>query len=161
MTFKLSDQLDHIGNPRLPFELYQNYVEENKHRFPESVLKVMRAEKWYPYDTNLASMEITGFPVVGSAKSLEQKPTLKLVLDNTDDIENRYQVELTYIGLFEFEIPKTTANSLIFRYEEVLFFSAYHSHDIKDKMFTHKIEWVGGTVWSITARELEMRCIAP
>lgn len=159
MTFKLSGQLDHIDNPKLPFKLYQHYVEKNKHRFPKSVLKVMESEKWYPYDTTLASMEITGFPIVGSAESLEQKPTLKLVLDNTDDIENRHQIELIYTGLFEFEMPKTSYNSLTFRYEEILFFSAYHSHDIKDKMFTHKIEWVDGTVWSITARELEMRCI--
>ncbi|MGH1539243.1 MAG: hypothetical protein ACRBHB_02375 [Arenicella sp.] len=152
MTFKLSKQLDHIGNPKLPFEMYENYVEENKHRFPESALNVMRSEKWYPYDTGLQSLEVSGF---GTPQSF-----LKLNLLNSDDIDNQYETELTYRGLFQLNIPSIDhSNQLRWRYEEILFFSAYNSHSIKDKMFTHKIEWVGGIVWSITARELEMQCI--
>lgn len=159
MTFKLSEQIDHIGNPKLPFEMYQNYVEENKWRFPESVLQVMESEKWYPYDTGLLSIEISGFD---TSASFSNTPSsfLKMTLLNTDDIDNQYKIELTYKGLFDFSFPRTGCYSqLRWRYEEILFFDAYQSHGIKDKMFTQKIEWVGGIVWSITARELEMRCI--
>jgi exo-beta-1,3-glucanase (GH17 family) len=35
MVYKLSDQLDHVGNSKYVFEAYDEYLKTNKNKLPE------------------------------------------------------------------------------------------------------------------------------
>ncbi len=155
---KLSAQLDDVGNPNLPFELYKSYINHNKWRIPQSALDIIACTDWSggsdskaPYYSHLTDMQISD---LGSPES-----TLKLLLQKDMYVDSPFQLEITYKGLFALDIPKHEIfpeQSLIWRYEQFLYFDAYHSAGIKNKLFTHQIEWVTGQVWSITAREIEV-----
>ena len=159
MSFKLGDQLDHLGNPNLAFEMYRSYVEHNKHRFPASVIEVMANANWAggsasnaPYYSDLESIEINDFG--------KSTASAKLILLKQDYVEKPFTIEIIYKGLFRFEIPehnKVSDAALKWRYEQFLFFDPHHSHGLKDKMFTHQIEWITGEIWSITARDVEIK----
>ena len=161
MAFKLSEQLNNVGNQKLPIELYQSYVEHNKHKFPKSVLKVMELESWSggsasnaPYNSELQRIEILDYG--------KSTASLKMYLLKQDYVEQPFTIEINYKGLFKLNIPEQdviSEKALKWRYEEILFFDPYHSHKLKDKMFTHNIEWVNGDIWSITAREFEVKWV--
>lgn len=161
MTFKLSQQLDNIGNPNLPFELYKNYIEHNRKKFPQSVLDVINEERWSggsrseaPYYSDLES-----FLVENVNKS---SPSARMVLSKSKYVEQEFKIQIDYEGLFGMDIPAQTDIShqtLTWRYDQFLFFDGYHSHGIKDKMFTHQIEWIDGNIWSVTARNINITWI--
>lgn len=63
MTFKLSAQLDDVGDPNLPFKLYESYIQHNKRHFPESAFQIIAHPDWSggsaskaPYYSQLASL---------------------------------------------------------------------------------------------------------
>ncbi len=159
MTFKLGAQLDDSGDSRLSFKLYESYIEKNKWRIPESALAVIAHPDWSggsqskaPYYSQLESFELINL----CGPSAE----LKLSLFKDIDAEKDFYLEITYKGIFALDIPsqqELSESPLIWRYEQFLYFSAYSSHEIEDKMFKHQIEWVGGSIWSITARSIEVQ----
>lgn len=159
MSFKLSAQLDDAGDSRLAFKLYESYIEKNRWRIPESALKVIAHEDWSggsdskaPYYSQLSSIELTNL----CSPSAE----IKLRLFKDIHAEKDFFLEITYKGVFALDIPsqqELSESPLIWRYEQFLYFSAYASHSIEDKFFKHQIEWVGGSIWSITARSIEVQ----
>ncbi len=163
MAFKLSEQLDHIGDPNLSFEMYRSYVEENKHRFPESVIELMALESWSggsssdaPYYGDLLNVEIHDFG--------KQSASVKIVLLKQDYVDTPFNIELIYKGLLKLNIPNLddiSEQRSKWRYEEFLFFDPYHSNSLKEKMFTHRIEWDSGNIWDITARDIEVKWVKP
>ena len=44
MVYKLSDQLDHISNPKYLFEAYDEYLKTNKNKLPESLLALLTSD---------------------------------------------------------------------------------------------------------------------
>jgi len=158
MAFKLSAQLDQLGNPNLAFELYESYIDHNKWRFPESALEVIAHPDWKagsqskaPYYSNLDSFEVKS---LGSSNA---ELALKLVKEMY--VETPFNILITYKGLFDLELPSTPGFSeepMTWRYEQFLYFDAYHQYKIKDKLFTHQIEWTNGRIWSITARDIHV-----
>jgi hypothetical protein len=156
VTFKLSAQLDDVGDPRYAFKLYESYIEKNKWRIPESALEIIAHPDWSggsqsnaPYQSQVVSVQLTNLGSTSAA--------FKLTLFKEMYVEIPFSLEITYEGLFALNIPsqqEISESALIWRYDQFLYFSAYHSHEIKDKFFTHQIEWVGGSIWSITARNI-------
>ena len=157
MTFKLSGQLDDVGDPNLPFKLYESYIQHNKSRFPESVLKIIAHSDWSggsqskaPYYSQLASFSLTN---VGT-----QAAELKLILTKEMYVEKPFNIEITYVGLFALDIPSQQGlsdSNLMWRYEQFLYFRAGKSSALRNKFFTHQIEWTDGTTWSVTAQEIQ------
>lgn len=47
MVYTLSDQLDHIGNPKFLFEAYDEYLKTNKNKLSESLLVLLASDLWY------------------------------------------------------------------------------------------------------------------
>lgn len=47
MVYKLSDQLDHMGNSQYIFEAYNKYLRENRNKLPTSVLDLIASEQWH------------------------------------------------------------------------------------------------------------------
>lgn len=138
--------------------MYDSYIKSNRWRFPESCLNVIEHPEWVggstsraPYYSDLVSVDVDG---IGS-------PTgqLKLALHKHLYVDPPFTIEITYDGLFDLEIPSNSGYdaALTWRYDQFLFFDAYRSHNLKDKFFTHQIEWVQGTVWSMTAREITVQ----
>jgi hypothetical protein len=160
VTFKLSQPLDLGGDPKLPFQLYDSYIKENRSRFPESCLQIIEHPDWTggsasraPYYSDVVSLVVSA---MGSPTA-----QLKLSLYKHEYLENPLSIEIIYDGLFDLEIPSASGykSPLTWRYEQFLWFDAYRSHKIKDKMFTHQIEWTQGSIWSITAKEITVRWI--
>jgi hypothetical protein len=160
VTFKLSQTLDYGGDPRLSFQLYESYIKENRWRFPESCLKVIEHPDWTggsdsqaPYYSDLVSLDVNG---IGSPSG-----KLRLALQKHMYVEAPLSIEIIYEGLFDLEIPPSSGyeSPLTWRYEQFLYFDAYRSHQIKDKMFMHQIQWTQGSVWSITARNISVNWI--
>lgn len=158
MALKLSAQLDDAGNPNLTFELYKSYIDYNKWRIPMSALELIANPDWTggsqsksPYYSDLVSVEIRD---LGS-----QQAELKLSLTKDMYVETPLSIVITYQGLFDLEIQSTPGLSETetkWRYEQFLYFDPYPEHAIKDKMFVHQIEWINGTIWSITARDIRV-----
>lgn len=156
MSLKLSAQLDDAGDPRLPFKLYESYIQYNKWRIPESALEIISNPDWTggsfskaPYYSDLVGVELKD---VGT-----QNAGLTLTLLKDMYVEIPLRITLVYSGLFDLEIPTNpgiSEQSLKWRYEQFLYFDAYKSHGIKDKLFVHQIEWTDGSIWSITARNI-------
>jgi len=159
MVYKLSDQLDHIGNPQYIFEAYKEYLNTNRNKFPTSVLDILASERWFgrsgstaPYYCELHTVEVIDFG----------KETAHLILtlikkDHRDYGEKPFQLRLIYQGLLELDIPyqkDISINPFMWRYDEFLFFDPWNSYGHNEKMFTHHIEWVGKHVWSITAKQI-------
>ena len=153
MTFKLSEQLDADGTTA--FTLYQKYVENNRWRFPESVLSVIENPDWSggyysksPHDGELKSILISG---IGTKENRIELQISKL----WEDVE----IQINYLDVFDFNFPNIGLLEQFpsWRYEQFKFYDPYHKHGIKNKkMFIHEIEWVTGIVWSITASEIEV-----
>ena len=156
MTFKLGALLDDSGDPNLTFKLYDAYIEYNRWRFPESALEVIAHPDWVggsqsraPYYSELNSLEIKDLGKVNAE--------LRLTLIKDMYVETPLKILITYQGLFELDIPSTgrlSESTLQWRLEQFLYFDVYHTHKIKDKLFTHQIEWTNGSIWSITARNI-------
>lgn len=154
MSLKLSAQLDDAGDPNLPFKLYESYIQYNKWRLPDSALEVIYRSDWSggstsksPYYSDLVPVEMTG---VGSREA-----AVKLTLLKDMYVETPLSIIISNVGLFDIEIPTNpgiSEQSLKWRYEQFLYFDAYQSHGVKDKLFMHQIEWTDGSIWSITAR---------
>lgn len=159
MVYKLSDQLDHMGNSQYIFEAYNKYLRENRNRLPTSVLDLIASEHWHggsgstaPYYCELQNIEIIDFG----------KETAHLILtlikkDHRDYKEKPFRLKLIYQGLLELNIPHQkdiSVNPFMWRYDEFLFFDPWSGYEHNEKMFTHNIEWVGKYVWSITAKDL-------
>ena len=155
---KLSAQLDDTGNANLVFELYRSYIQHNKWRIPQSVLDVIEHPEWSGGSTSRAPYYSQ---LVGMQSSNLGKPNaeLKLILQKDMYVDSAFNIEITYSGVFGLDIPHQgmlSEEQLIWRYEQFLYFDAYQSHQIKDKLFMHQIEWVGGVIWSIIAREVKV-----
>lgn len=160
MSFKLSAQLDEVGNPNLPFQMYASYLENNKHRFPKSVIDVISNPNWSggsqsnsPYYGQLVKVKIQN---IGNSTA-----SLKLTLRKEMYVPKPFHVELLYSGLLKLNIPNQNnlSSNMTWRYEQFLYFDDYKNHTPQDKFFTHQIEWVSGEIWSITAREIDVKCI--
>ena len=158
MSLKLSGQLDNAGDPNLAFKLYESYIDYNKWRIPESALRIIAHPDWSggsqseaPYYSHLVSTELDGVGTRGAR--------LKLTLLKDEYVPTPVNILINYHGLLELDIPSSdrlSESKLIWRYEQFLYSDAYHRYQIKDKLFNHQIEWVGGYVWSITARHIEV-----
>ena len=161
LSLKLSAQLDDAGDPDLPFKLYQSYIQHNKWRLPESVLGVINNPDWTggstsraPYYSDLVELHLDG---AGSDEA-----ALRITLLKHMYLEIPLRIVLKYEGLFELVIPEFSNISeypLVWRYEQFLYFDAYKSHGIKDRLFTHQIEWTDGRIWSITARNIRVEWV--
>jgi hypothetical protein len=159
MTFQLSPQLEADANSA--FALYRKYVENFKYKFPSSVLELIANPDWYggvsskaPHDGLLSLFTLTKLDSESSQiELLVTKPWLNLT------------IRIRYVDVCEFNIGASgPPNALIeWRYEQFRFFDAFHAFQIKDKKyFTHDIELVDGTVWNITAANIDVRWeIAP
>jgi hypothetical protein len=125
---------------------------------PESALSIIAHPDWSggsqskaPYYSHLVSTELHGVGTSGAR--------LKLTLHKDEYVPTPLNIMINYDGLLVLDIPSTdrlSESELIWRYEQFLYFDAYHRYQIKDKLFTHQIEWVGGYIWSITARRIEV-----
>ena len=159
MVYKLSEQLDHVGNSEYIFEAYEEYLRENRGKLPTSILDLIDSEQWRggsgstaPYYCELKDIEVIDFG----------KATARLILtlikkEHRDYKEKPFQLRLIYQGLLELNIAQQrdiSVNPFIWRYDEFLFFDPWSSYGHNEKMFTHNIEWVGKNVWSITAKDL-------
>jgi hypothetical protein len=159
MTFKLGAQLDDIGDPNLPFKLYESYIKENRRHFPDSVLEIIAHPGWSggsasraPYYSGLVSVVLDN---LGNPKA-----ELKLTLLKEMYVEKSFHIEIIYKGLYALDIPshkEFTEKPLIWRYEEFLKFNTNPSFGIEDKIFTHQIEWTDGSIWSVSARDIEVQ----
>lgn len=159
MTFKLSAQCNDVGDPRLPFQLYRSYIEQNKWRIPESALAVIAHPGWEggcesqsPHDGKLVSFKATD---IGQPSA-----ELTLVLMKERYSEPHFYLEITYKGLLALDIPdqqRFSLSSFVWHCDEFLYFDAFHEWEIKDKHFTHHIEWLGKDIWKITAREISVQ----
>lgn len=161
MTFKLGEQLDSGANPDLSFKLYASYIENNQRKFPEGVLNIIANPDWSggspskaPYYSHLDSIKIEN---IG-------KPTAMLTIKLFKHmyVEKPFFIELSYHGLFKFDIPNQNniyQSDIIWRYEQFLVFDGYQSHKSQEKFFAHQIEWVTGEVWTIIAKEFSAQWI--
>ncbi len=158
MTFRLTAQCDEV-DPRLPEQLYRSYIENNRWRIPESALAVTAHPKWAggsesesPHDSYLVSFNAT---CIG-----ERSSELTLLLMKERHSEPHFYLEINYSGLFALEIPEQQAIShypCAWLCDEFLYFDAYPDWEIKDKFFTHQIEWLGKRIWRITASEISVQ----
>lgn len=159
MTFKLSAQCNDIGDITLPHKLYKSYVEHNRWRIPESALGVISHPDWIgnfeskaPLNSVLLTLQLKD---VGRSSA-----ELKLILLKERHEEKPFTLEIRYKGLFAIDIPNQeplSESPLVWHCDEFLHFDAYTSYGIKDKFFTHHIEWLGGKIWSIIARDIEVQ----
>ena len=156
MSFQLSEQLDADANSAFAF--YKKYVENFKYKFPTSVLAVLDNPDWYggcdskaPHDGVLKSVAIEGIGTESSyIELLISKPWVNL------------NIRLRYKGVFDFKLPNlgSLADTIEWRYEQFRYYDPHYAHGIKNKkMFTHDIEWVCGTIWHITASDIEVEWI--
>ena len=156
MSFQLSEQLD--ADATSAFAFYKKYVENFKHKFPPSVLSVLDNSNWYggsaskaPHDGVLKNVVIEGIGTESSfIELLISKPWVNL------------NIRLRYQGVFDFEFPSLgwREADIEWRYEQFRYYDPYHTHGIKNKkMFTHDIEWMCGTIWHITASDIEVEWI--
>ena len=159
MTFLLSPQLDSGANPNLHFELYKNYLENNRNNLPESVFDTLSNENWEggsnsfsPYMSDLKSIRIEN---IGTNDS-----QCKLLFGKGDYLEKPILIELIYRQLLESDFPNSggllKGYPKTWRYNQFLVFDAWREHEEKGKFFTHQIEFVGGCIWSISAGEIEV-----
>ena len=158
MVYQLSEQLDDIGNAKYAFDAYREYLKTNKERIPQSVLSIIDSEDWYggsmskaPYYCHLESLELRDYG--------KKTANLTLNLIKRDYREKPFTLKIVYQGLSEFDLPgqhSISDSAHIQRYNEFLFFDPWHRYNINEKMFTHKIEWVDGNVWTISAREIQV-----
>lgn len=70
MVYKLSDQLDHMGNPKYLFEAYDEYLKTNKNKLPESLLVLLASDWWYggSGSTVLYYCELDNFEIIDFGK---------------------------------------------------------------------------------------------
>ena len=156
MSFQLSEQLD--ADATSAFAFYKKYVENFKYKFPASVLAVLDSSNWYggfdskaPHDGVLKSVAIESIGTESSyIELLIAKPWANL------------NIRLRYKDIFDFNLPSmgSLAGTIEWRYEQFRYYDPYLAHKIENKkMFTHDIEWVGGTIWNITASDIEVEWI--
>ena len=159
MTFKLSAQLDREDiNPNEAFRKYKEYVEENRDKFPSSVLSLMEDDRWYggsntiaPYYSHPKSIHLTCIGK-GNAK-------LDLVLEKGDYLEKPIEIYISYIGVYKTDIPTfdwVIENSWPWRYDQFLVFDGSEEYETSEKLFLHQIEWVGGKILSVIARDVKV-----
>ncbi len=153
MSLKLSEQLD--ADATTAFALYEKYVENNRWRFPESVLWIIENADWSggyysksPHDGELKNILISG---IGTKEN-----RIELVISKPwEDLE----IQINYLEVFDFNFPNVglLEHFPSWRYEQFKYYDPYHTYGIKNKkMFIHEIEWVSGVIWSITASEIEV-----
>lgn len=158
MTFKLSEQLDSLKDPSLFFDIYNLYLKDNFTKFPRSVLELLENNNWHggsasnaPYYSDLESFSISDL------RTKLANATLKLV--KNEYVAQPFEIEIVYKGVFKVDIPNEkfiSERPLKWRYEQFLFYDASKIDKIEGQMFTHQIEWVGGKIWSISARDIEV-----
>jgi hypothetical protein len=157
MTFKLSKQIDDVGSQELPYALYSSYIQNNAHRFPKCVLDLHdehnNAFKYYSvcHDGILLDLKVD--------ISFRSERSCELVLMCEDEEHNTLNIGVGYKGVFGFNFPDIDGfgeSTYHWRYDQFLYHDPYQNWDLKDKMFRHEIEWVGGEIWSIVAREVSV-----
>jgi len=154
MTFQLSPQLD--GDFNSAFALYRKYVENFKYKFPSSVLNLIANPDWYggveskaPHDGLVSLFTLTK---VDSESSQIELVVTKPWLDLT--------IRIRYVDVCDFNISVSgrPGAPMEWRYEQFRYFDGFQAYGIKDKkLFTHDIELVDGTVWNITAADIDVR----
>lgn len=159
MVYKLSDQLDHIGNPKYLFEAYDEYLKTNKNKLPESLLVLLASDWWYGGSGSTAPYycELDNFEIIDFGKESAHLILILIKKDHRDYKEKPFRLRLIYQGLLELNIPHQkdiSINPFMWRYDEFLFFDPWSSYGHNERMFTHNIEWVGKNVWSITAKQI-------
>ncbi|WP_278395408.1 hypothetical protein [Acinetobacter venetianus] len=159
MVYKLSDQLDHIGNPQYIFEAYKEYLNTNRNKFPTSVLDILASERWFGGSGSIAPYycELDNFEIIDFGKESAHLILTLIKKDHRDYEETPFRLRLIYQGILEFNIPYQkilSINPFVWRYDEFLFFDPWSSYGNNERMFTHNIEWVGKNVWSITAKQI-------
>ncbi|WP_444997497.1 hypothetical protein [Aliikangiella sp. IMCC44359] len=105
MTFKLSAQLDREDiNPNELFQKYKEYIEENRSRFPSSVLSLLEDDRWHggsntiaPYYSHPSSINLAN---IGKSNA-----KLGLVLEKSDYIAKPIEIRISYIGVYKIDIP--------------------------------------------------------
>ncbi|MDR2060141.1 MAG: hypothetical protein LBQ29_01920 [Acinetobacter sp.] len=159
MVYKLSEQLDHVGNPEYIFEAYKEYLRENRSKLPASILNLIASEQWQGGSGSTAPCycELQDIEIIDFGKATARLILTLIKKEYRDYKEKPFQLRLIYQGLLELNIAQQrdiSVNPFIWRYDEFLFFDPWSSYGHNEKMFTHNIEWVGKNVWSITAKDL-------
>jgi len=153
MTFKLSEQSG--ADAQTAFTLYKKYLEYNRHQMPGSVIALIENPDWEggyysksPHDGNLTNVIISGVGTKDCSIELQiSKPS--------GDCE----IQIRYQGVLDFNFNSIGNVGLFpsWRYEQFKYYNPYRQHGIKEtNMFIHEIEWVNGTIWTITASEIEV-----
>lgn len=159
MTFKLSAQLDHEDiNPNEPFQKYKEYVEENRSRFPSSVLNVLEDDRWYG-GSNTISPYYSHPRSISLANIGRNNARLDLVLEKGDYLVKPIEICISYIGVYKIDIPTfdwVIENSLPWRYDQFLYHDGSEEFETSEKLFQHQIEWVGETILSVIARDINV-----
>ena len=153
MTFQLSAQLNADAN--CAFELYRKYLKRFRNELPQSALTLFANPDWHggfasksPHDAELADVRIVAPGTTSCSVELSlAKAALGL------------KIFIQYSGVHDLQIQhsEATEKPMEWRYEQFRHVDVYSRFGKREKkLFTHDIEFVDGTIWSITAANIEV-----
>lgn len=107
MVYKLSDQLDHVGNSKYVFEAYDEYLKTNKNKLPESLLVLLASDWWYGGSGSTAPYycELDNFEIIDFGKESAHLILTLIKKDHRYYEETPFRLRLIYQGILEFNIP--------------------------------------------------------